>query len=196
MKKLLMVPAVVGGLLIGAPQAFAHCDSLGGPVAGAAMEALESGNVNRVLAYAPASAAPELRDVFEQAVKVRAGGGDAKELADRHFIETAVRLHRAGEGAPYTGLKPADTDFGPAIPAAERAIETGDVDPVEALLVEEVRHAVKERFAHIAATRATGEALAANDLPAARERVTAELGFIGYVEGVHRAVHGEETHAE
>jgi hypothetical protein len=195
MKKLLMIPAVVGGLLVGAPQAFAHCDSLGGPVAAAAVQALESGNVNLALAYAPASAAPELRDVFEQAVAVRAAGGEAKVLADRYFIETAVRLHRAGEGAPYTGLKPADTDFGPAIPAAEDAIRTGAVDAVEALLIDEIRHGIEERLVHVAAMPAT-EPLAENDLPAARERVTAELGFVGYVEGVHRAIQGEDAHAE
>ena len=52
-----------------------------------------------------------------------------------YFFETLVRLHRAGEGAPYTGLKPAGRDLGPAIPAADRALETGDVEPLVRLLV-------------------------------------------------------------
>jgi hypothetical protein len=38
-----------------------------------------------------------------------------------------TRLHRPGEGAPYTGLKPAGQDFGPVIPAAEHAIESRDL---------------------------------------------------------------------
>jgi tetratricopeptide (TPR) repeat protein len=36
-----------------------------------------------------------------------------------------VRIHRAGEGAPYTGLKPAGLSEGPIIPIAEKAIEIG-----------------------------------------------------------------------
>ena len=42
-------------------------------------------------------------------------------------METVIRLHRAGEGAAYTGLKTAGADYGPAIPAAEYAVETGDL---------------------------------------------------------------------
>jgi hypothetical protein len=53
-------------------------------------------------------------------------------------------VHRAGEGAACTGLKPAGTDFEPAIPAAERAVE---LSQVKALLSEEVEHALHERLA-------------------------------------------------
>jgi hypothetical protein len=42
------------------------------------------------------------------------------------FFETAVRLHRAGDEAPYTGLKPAGPDWDPFVPRAEKAIETND----------------------------------------------------------------------
>ena len=114
-------------LLLGAPTAQAHCDTVDGPVAMAVSKALETGNVNLVLPYAPASAEKELREAFAQARQVRTLGPDARALADRSFLETAIRLHRAGEGAPYTGLKPAGHDFGPVIPAAEHAVETGDL---------------------------------------------------------------------
>jgi hypothetical protein len=59
--------------------------------------------------------------------KVRGLGADVRELADHAFMETVIRLHRAGEGATYTGLKPAGIDYGPVIPAAEQAVETGDL---------------------------------------------------------------------
>lgn len=114
---------VVSGLLFDASGAQAHCDALGGPVANAAQKALEDGNVNPVLAYAPAAAEADIR-VFEKSRKVRAFGPEAQTLADQNFMETLIRLHRAGEGAAYTGLKPADIDYGPVIPAAENAIET------------------------------------------------------------------------
>src|SRR5690242_16809693 len=95
------------GLLLGAPSARAHCDSVGGPVAKAVQKALETGNVLPVLAYAPATAEPEINAAFERSRKVRDLGPDARALADQTFLETVVRFHRAGEGAAYTGLKPA-----------------------------------------------------------------------------------------
>lgn len=48
----------------------------------------------------------ETRDALQKSASVRKTGATGKE-ADRHFFETLVRVHRAGEGAAYTGLKPA-----------------------------------------------------------------------------------------
>ena len=96
MKKALLVSVLAGGLLLGAQNANAHCDALDGPVATAALEALDAQNVNLVLPYAPASAEAELSTAFDQAVAARASGPAAKAVADRYFVETAVRLHRAG----------------------------------------------------------------------------------------------------
>jgi Family of unknown function (DUF6448) len=191
MKKALLVSVLTGGLLLGAQNASAHCDALDGPVATAALEALEAQNVNLVLPYAPASAEAELSSAFDQAVAARASGPAAKAVADRYFVETAVRLHRAGEGAPYTGVQPAGTDFGPVIPAAERALETGDAKALEALLAEEVRHAIRERLTEATAKgSASKEPKTHADVAAARERVSAEFAFIGFAEGVHRAIEG------
>ena len=88
---------------------------------------METGNINLVLPYAPASAEEELKATFAEARKVRGLGPDGRKLADRSFMETAIRLHRAGEGAGFTGLKPAGIDYGPMIPAAEGSLETGDL---------------------------------------------------------------------
>ena len=191
MKKALLVPVLAGGLLFGPQNASAHCDALDGPVATAALNALEAQNVNLVLPYAPASAEAELSAAFDQAVAAPASGPPAKAVADRYFVETAVRLHRAGEGAPYTGLQRAGTEFGPVIPAAERALETGDAKALEALLAEEVRHAIRERLAEATAKRsASKEPKTHADVAAARERVSAEFAFIGFAEGIHRAIEG------
>jgi hypothetical protein len=191
MNKALLVSALAGGLLFGAQSASAHCDSIDGPVATAALEALEAQNVNLVLPYAPASAEAELSAAFEQAVAARASGPAAKAVADRYLVETAVRLHRAGEGAPYTGVQPAGADFGPVIPAAERALEAGDAKALEALLAEELRHAIRERLAEATAKgSANKEPRAHADVAAARERVSAEFAFIGFAEGLHRAIQG------
>lgn len=141
MRRLLTTTLLVGALAgFAVAPAAAHCDGEDGPVAAAALRALEARNVNLALPYAPATAEAEIARAFGQALAVRGLGVEARALADRHFTETVVRLHRVGEDAPYTGLKPAGTDYGPAIPAAERALETGQAGPLAELLVRELRH--------------------------------------------------------
>lgn len=191
-KKVLMASVLLGGLLLGSQAAYSHCDSIDGPVAKAVEKALESGNLYPVLAYAPAAAEAEIRASFEQSRKVRTLGPDARALADRSFLETAIRLHRQGEGAPYTGVKPAGLDYGPAIPAAEHAIETGDLSKLKAVVVEAMDHALQERFAHVRQTQAsTKEPTNANEVAAARERISAELEFITFAETIRQAALGK-----
>lgn len=179
---------VAGALALGAGPAAAHCDAEDGPVAGAAQRALEVGNVNLALPYAPASAEPEMIRAFDQARAVRALGDEARALADRHFLETAVRLHRMGENAPYTGLRPAGTDYGPAIPAAEAALASGDAAPLILLLTHAVERHVAERLAQARAAPGHPEPRSAAEVQAARERVGAAFAFIGYVDGLHAAI--------
>ncbi len=193
--KILAATAVAVSLLFTAQSAQAHCDSIDGPVATAAQKALDTGNVNLAVPYAPPAAEAEIKAAFAQSLKVRGLGPDARALADRAFVETTVRLHRAGEGAAYTGLKPAGIDHGPAIPAAERAVDTGTLAPAKALLVEELEHGLRARFAAVEETRqARKEPVAPGDVPAARARVSAELGFVTYVEGLRQAIHGAGGH--
>jgi hypothetical protein len=111
-----------------------HCDTLDGPAAKAARLALERGNVHLILPYVPRAADAELRRAFERATRVRALSPEAKETVDYWFFETAVRLHREGEGVPYTGLKLAGLDPGPAVPRAEKAMETGRFDEITRFL--------------------------------------------------------------
>lgn len=197
MIKTMMASALVAGLLFGSQSAQAHCDSLDGPVASAAQKALDTGNVHLALPYAPASAEAELKEVFNKALKVRSMSADAKALADRSFIETTVRLHRQGEGAAYTGVKPAGTDYGPAIPAAEEALETGDVSKVKALLVEEIEHALHERLAHAReGMKVSKEPSTADQVEDARKRVSGEFEFVIFVESLRQAAHGELGHTE
>jgi hypothetical protein len=186
-------------MLCGAQTAHAHCDSLDGPVAKAAQKALENGNVNPVFAYAPAKDEAEIRATFEKSRKVRDLGADARGLADQAFLETVIRLHRAGEGAAYTGLKPAGIDYGPVIPAAEQAAKTGDLVKLKAVLVDVVEHALRERLAQVREFQKTSlEPKTAAEVPHARERVSAELGFITFAETLHQAALGKgaEHHAD
>lgn len=195
MKALLVSAMLLLAVGLAPVGARAHCDAVDGPVATAAVNALETRNVNLILPYVPAEAEAELTVAFDQALIVRANGAAAKALADRYFMEVAVRLHRAGEKAPYTGLKPAGTDFGPAIPAAERALEMGTVDELVALISREIVHGIGERFTAATATNATKTPETQAGVAGARARVSAELGFIGYVETLYQAAKGG-AHAE
>jgi hypothetical protein len=163
-----------------------HCDGVDGPVVTLARRALEAGNVNLVLPWVREQDEAEVREAFAHALAVRKLGGEAKDLADRHFFETLVRVHRAGEGAPYTGLKPAGRDLGPAIPAADRALEDGSIDKVLKVLNDAVRTGLHEHF-HQTVARKRFEP---NDVKAGRDYVEAYVPYIHYVERLWQAASG------
>jgi hypothetical protein len=170
-------------LAFGPAPVFAHCDGLDGPVVTAARKALEAGNVNLVLVWVQKTYEADIKKAFERTVAVRKLNPEAKELADTYFFETLVRVHRAGEGAPYTGLKPAGRDLGPAIPAADKALQDGSVEPLVKLLTEAVRHGVHENFAAANAKKAFDK----NDVEAGRKYVQAYVPFLHYVERIYAA---------
>jgi hypothetical protein len=187
-----MILMLLGDLALWPLSAQAHCDAVDGPVATAAIKALDTKNINLILPYAQTAAEPELTVAFEQALVVRGKGPEAKALADRYFMETAVRLHRAGEDAPYTGLKPAGMDLGPAIPAAETALESGAIAPLVTLMSQEVARGLAQHFElAISKKGAVKEPATKKGVGAARERVSAELDFIGYVERIYLATKSE-----
>jgi hypothetical protein len=151
-----------------------HCDTRDGPVVKAAMKALDTGNIHYILIWIPEDSENELKFVFDKALRARKSGKDAQEAADDWFFETAIRLHRAGEGAPYTGLKPAGQDEGPVVPKAERAIETGDPEQVIRFITKTVEDDLKNRFHHVLLTRNYD----VDDVAAGRTYVKAFIGFV------------------
>ena len=161
----------------------AHCDSMDGPVVKAAQKALAETNVNLVLIWVQKDAAAAIKHAFEQTLAVRQFNSEARELADRYFFETLVRIHRAGEGAAYTGLKPAGTDFGPSIPASDKALATGEVAPLIKLLSEKTEHGVREHFQEALAKKNFDK----NNVEAGREFVKAYVEYTHYVKGIHDA---------
>ena len=153
-----------------------HCDALDGPVVRAARRALDAGLVHLVLPYVPETAEDEVRAAFALALPVRQLGDQAREVADRLVFETVVRLHRAGEGAPYAGLKPAGLDVGPAIPLAEAAITTGSATEVVGFLTGVLEHERTERLDEVRRLAAAQDRSVAD----ARTFVSAMLGYQVY----------------
>jgi len=164
-------------------QAIAHCDGLDGPVVKAAQNALETGNVNLVLIWVQKKDESEIKKAFQKTLAVRKLNSQAKELADMYFFETLVRIHRAGEGAPYTGVKPAGRDLGPAIPAADKALENGKVEPLLKLLTEAMQTGIREQFKQVTATKKFGK----DDVSAGQAYVQGYVEFVHYVERIYEA---------
>jgi hypothetical protein len=94
---------------------FTNRDGIYGPVVAAARRAIENNDLRFVLLWIPESSEAEIRKPFQNTLAVRKLGPQAKEFADTYFFETLVPIHQAGEGAPYTGIKPTGRDLGPAI---------------------------------------------------------------------------------
>jgi hypothetical protein len=182
-KAISLVVLLMLALLAVPGRAYAHCDTMDGPVVKAAQKALESRDVNLVLLWVRPEDEPEIRTAFERTLLVRTQSADAQELADHFFFETLVRVHRASEGAPYTGLRPAGTDLGPAVPAADRAIATGSLAEVEQVLLHAVRDGLREHFQTVMEKKG----FRSDDVAAGREYVAAYVPYVHYVEGVYEA---------
>lgn len=169
--------------------AAAHCDTLDGPVVSTARVALEKGDVTPVLKWVKKEDEEEIRQAFDRAVNVRAKGPAARELADMYFFETLVRIHRAGEGAPYTGLKPEKT-VDPAIAAADKALESGNAEKLIAELTKRMASGIRERF-QLALER---KKHADQSVETGREFVEAYVEYVHYVERLHTDVTGRTLH--
>jgi hypothetical protein len=152
---------------------------MAGPVVQAARVALERNDVTPVLRWVKKDGEAEVKAAFAKTLTVRAKGVEARELADQFFFETLVRIHRAGEGEPFTGLKPAGTDPGPAVTQADKALETGSADKVIQLVTDAAAAGIRQRFAE--AREKQGHAN--ESVEAGREFVAA------YVEYVHLRMH-------
>lgn len=189
----------VAALSLAPARVGAHCDSLEGPVVQDARVALEKGDPTPVLKWVNKEREDEIRNAFKQTIAVRAKGDDAKALADRYFFETLVRIHRAGEGEAFTGLKPA-SDVDPGIAAADKALRSGSAKELAKHMSAAVDEGIQKRFA-IALERRKH---VADNIEAGREYVEAYVDYIHFVESVNRLTshgvshlhHESDAHAE
>ncbi|MCH2450781.1 MAG: DUF6448 family protein [Gracilimonas sp.] len=169
----------------------AHCDSMDGPVVQDAKQALNSGDITLVLKWITEKQEAEIRSTFNETLEIRDINEKVRKVADRHFFETLVRLHREAEGAPYTGLKPAGTDFGPAINAAEKALEKGSLAEVHQLLMKEIEAGLHHYYEKVQALKNYN----LKDVKAAREYVNAYVKYMHYVEPLYQVATSEVEHS-
>ncbi|MFA5182541.1 MAG: DUF6448 family protein [Syntrophales bacterium] len=186
MKKISMVPlftvfpALLALLLCLPVVTYAHCDTLDGPVVQTARIALEKGDVTPLLKWVQVKDEKEIRAAFQKTLAVRVKGAEAKELADMYLFETLVRIHRAGEGAPYTGLKPGEA-VDPAVALADKALESGSVDKLVDVLTKAMAKGIRERFQETIERKKHAE----DSVAEGRQYVKAYVIFTHYVEKLH-----------
>ena len=186
-----VVAAAVGvaTLFLGGANAGAHCDTLNGPVVAAARIALGAGDITPALKWVKPEAEGELRTAFARALAVRKSGGNAQALADTYFFETLVRLHRAGEGAAYTGLKSGES-VPPVLQAADSALDGQSIEPLITALTRDVTAGIRERFERAAEAKKH----AGDSVDAGRRFVEAYVEYVHYIEGLHGAGKGSTEH--
>lgn len=168
----------------------AHCDTLDGPVVKDAKAALSKGDVAAVLKWVARQDEVAIRAAFQKTLAIRKLNPEAKELADMYFFETLVRIHRAAEGAAYTGLKSSVADLDPAVAAADKALETGSVDELAKEIAHAVENGIKQRFQQTIEAKKHSDA----SVETGREYVEAYVQFVHYVERLHQDAVGVAIH--
>ena len=189
MKTLIAGIAINMLLLFAAANSLAHCDSMDGPVIKDAERALAKKDVMPVLKWVPEEHEAEIKHTFEMTLAVRGQNEAAQKVADSYFFDTLVRIHRAGEGEGFTGLKPAGSAQ-PVIAAIDRALAEGDIDQLAEKISAAVREEIKKRFDEAHEKKKVAE----NTVPMGREYVEAYVQLTHFIEGIHHLVLHGATH--
>jgi hypothetical protein len=168
----------------------AHCDGEDGPVVIAAKKALEEENINLVLIWVQKKDENAVRDVYEKTIHVRKLDPAAKDIADSYFFDTVVRLHRMGEGAPFTGVKPAGYNNDPSVQAADRTIDESSLKNLYKMLTDELHTGLHSAYEEVESLKKFDK----NDTEAGRKYVAAYVNFLHYVEGIYKAAQSENNH--
>jgi hypothetical protein len=159
--------------------ASAHCDTEDGPAVQDGRRALETGNVNFALKWVHPDGEDEVKASFDAAITNRTGRIDGSAQTDHDFLETLVRVHRAGEGAGFDGIKPTGTELPAEVVAADAALDVGNIEPLRGLVPSDRWDELERRF-NVAFSKKSFDI---NDLDAARDYVAAYVDYFKYAEG-------------
>lgn len=181
---------LLGAFLAFTTDAWAHCDTLDGPVIKDARIASSTKDVAPVLKWIRPADEAEVRAAFAKTLAVRSQSDGARDLADTYFFETLVRVHRAGEGAPYTGLKPAGS-AAHIEEAADQSLESGSADQIVLHLTQAMTDGIRDRFSKAR----TANAKAGTSAEAGREYVRAYVEYLHYLSGLFDQITKNGAHA-
>lgn len=185
-KAIFLIISTVMASLATSHFAFAHCDTLDGPVIQDAKKAIEAKDITPVLKWVKPNDESTVRSAFQQLITANANNPEAVE---HDFFATLVKIHRDGEGAPFTGLKPAGT-VEPAVAEADKALLNGSSNALVKLITDDIAAGIEQRYEHAATTfKHKDESVAQG-----REFVEAYVLFTHYVERLHQDAKGEGAH--
>lgn len=174
--------------LTGISKSFSHCDTMNGPVIESAKKSLEDGDIKHILIWVQKGDEVEITKDFQKTLEVRKLSPEAKELADNYFFETVVRIHRAGEGEPYTGIKDVAPD--PIVALADDSLAKGSADEMIGKLQNHFATAIKEKFDKVQQAEKNKD----KSVEAGREYVKAYVQYMHFVEGIHTAIMSVDDH--
>jgi len=170
---------ILSMLILSTNETFAHCDTMDGPLIADARKALGKNNVNYVLKWVSAANESEIRDAFNLVMKVKGLSPEAKELSEKYFFDILVRIHRAGEGEPFTGVKPSGTPIDDKVLAADKSIEIGNLSPLKNMVSKDILQELTKRFNKVMSLKNFD----VNNVAAGREYIEAYVQFFKFAEG-------------
>jgi len=185
-----ILPVMIIALLaiLGQPLS-AHCDSYDGPLIKDALKAIETSNVKPVLKWIDEKYEPEITALFNKTVSLRGGDKEVYAIVEKHFLETLVRLHREGEGAPYTGLKPAGS-ASPIIVMADEAIASKEVNTLTTKLDAHLNKVLADKYNEVMEKSLTKD----NSTTEGREYIKAYIEYTHFLEAIHGIIDGGAPH--
>ena len=169
--------------------AAAHCDTLDGPVIQDARKAMDAKDVTPILKWVKQKDEKIVRMSFAKALSAK--GKKNADAAENQFFATLVKIHRAGEGAPFTGLKPAG-EVEPAIAEADKALASGSSNALVKLVTDDVAAGIRKRYEHAAESYKHKD----ESVEKGREFVGAYVEYTHYVERLHLDATGKGAHDE
>lgn len=189
MKKFMTLIIIISAVLVSLPpqKACAYFDTYDGPVVKDAQRALEDGDVRPVLKWVNKESEPEVEKAFSEALEVRGVNPQVKEMSEKNFLETVVRLHLQAEGEPFTGIKPKGTPQ-PFVREADNAIERGQVDNLVKQMGDQAVLGIKHKFADAFERKGKKDL----SVDAGRAYVKAYVEFIRYLEDLDLAIKGKK----
>jgi len=184
LRAMTMVAALVFG---GYGLVSAHCDTVDGPVVQDARKALAAGDVTPVLKWVQAKDEKSIKAAFNKALAAQ--GKKQQQAEEKRFFESLVRIHRAGEGAPFTGLKPAG-EVEPVIAEADKALAGGSPDGLVGMVNDAVSQGIRQRYGKAAeASKHKDESVQKG-----REYVAAYVEYTHYLERLQNSAEGHTAH--
>jgi hypothetical protein len=186
--RMLLVAVITTLLTLGMYSfAAAHCDTLDGPVIQDARKALDAKDVTPVLKWVKQKDEKIVRAAYSKALSAK--GKKNADAAENKFFATLVKIHRAGEGASFTGLKPAG-EVEPAIAEADKALANGSSDALVKLVTDDIAIGIRKRYEHAAVTYKHKD----ESVEQGREFVEAYVEYTHYVERLHLDATGKVSH--